>query len=78
MLTQHVWCSHAPTTRHTSAVQIRGFNDSVSAASHIGVNEDGFPEYFVGSMPPDLALLCANTYPQQGAAVLFPEDGCFV
>jgi hypothetical protein len=67
-----------PDTLTVSAVQIRGFNDSVSAASHIGVNEDGLPEYFVGSMPPHLALLCANAYAQQGAAILFPEDGCVV
>jgi hypothetical protein len=54
-------------------VSIKGFNGSVSSPSAIGRNEDNKMEYFVQSMPRNLALLCAQDYVSDGAAVLFPN-----
>ena len=56
-------------------VLISGFNDSRSKVTSVGVNADGKSEYYVSSMPKDLALLCANDYVANGVAVLFYEDG---
>ena len=56
-------------------VSIKGFNGSVSTPSAIERNEDNKMEYFVQSMPHNLALLCAQDYVTDGAAILFPNDG---
>ena len=60
-----------------SIVSITGFNKSKSTADEVGNNSDGFKEYYVPTMPPDLTLLCAHEYASQGAAVLM-KDGGFV
>ena len=67
-----------PDTIHVSDVEIKGFNNSTSSSNYTGVNEDGKKEYFVQSMPRNLALLCAHEYAKEGAAVLFPTDGVVV
>ena len=59
----------------THEIAISGFNGSRSAVDKVGVNRDGKLEYFLPDMPLGLVLLCANDYVQDGAAVLFPEDG---
>ena len=64
-----------PDTMVVRDVSIKGFNGSVSTPSAIGTNEDNKLEYFVQSMPRNLALLCAQDYVSDGAAVLFPDDG---
>ena len=64
-----------PDTMVVRDVSIKGFNGSVSTPSAIGTNEDNKLEYFVQSMPRNLALLCAQDYVSDGAAVLFPNDG---
>jgi len=56
-------------------VSIKGFNGSVSTPSAIGRNEDNKSEYFVQLMPRNLALLCAQNYVTDGAAILFPNNG---
>ena len=64
-----------PDTMLIKEVSIKGFNGSVSRPSAIGRNEDNKMEYFVQSMPRNLALLCAQDYVSDGAAVLFPNEG---
>ena len=64
-----------PSIGPTMNLGIKGFNESISKVDSIGVNEDGKREYFVSAMPSHLALLCANSYVKDGAAVLFPGDG---
>ena len=64
-----------PDTMVVRDVSIKGFNGTVSTPSAIGTNEDNKLEYFVQSMPRNLALLCAQDYVSDGAAVLFPTDG---
>ena len=64
-----------PDTMLIKQVSIKGFNGSVSSPSAIGRNEDNKMEYFVQSMPRNLALLCAQDYVSDGAAVLFPNEG---
>ena len=64
-----------PDTMVVRDVSIKGFNGSISTPSAIGTNEDNKLEYFVQSMPRNLALLCAQDYVSDGAAVLFPTDG---
>ena len=64
-----------PDTMLIKNVSIKGFNGSVSTPSAIGRNEDNKMEYFVQSMPHNLALLCAQDYVTDGAAILFPNDG---
>ena len=56
-------------------IYIKGFNDSQSPVTDIGVNSDGKTEYYVDGMPRNLVLLCANDYTVGGAAVLFQKDG---
>ncbi len=60
------------------AVQITGFNGSVSMASLVGVNSDGKQEYFVPNMPSDLVLLCGHAYASDGAAILYKNGGMVV
>ncbi len=59
-------------------VRITGFNGSHSTVDKLGLNEDGKLEYYVSSMPQDLVLLCANDYAQEGAAILFKDDGIVI
>lgn len=56
-------------------ILISGFNNSTSEVTAVGVNDDSKTEYYVKSMPNNLALLCANDYVDGGAAVLFHNDG---
>ena len=50
-----------PDTMVVRDVSIKGFNGSVSTPSAIGTNEDNKLEYFVQSMPRNLALtLCSR------------------
>lgn len=64
-----------PDTMLIKNVSIKGFIGSVSTPSAIERNEDNKMEYFVQSMPHNLALLCAQDYVTDGAAILFPNDG---
>lgn len=59
-------------------IVINGFNASQSSVTDVGVNGDDKTEYYVDSMPRDLALLCANDYVEKGAAILMHEDGVVV
>ena len=67
-----------PSTMYVRDVMIKGFNNSVSSAAAIGQNEDHKEEYFVASMPRNLALLCAHEYTKEGATVLFPDGGAVI
>ena len=60
--------------KHDNVI-IQGFNGATSTVDAVGMNRDGKMEYYVKSMPPNLSLLSAHEYVQDGAAVLFPEDG---
>jgi hypothetical protein len=61
-------------TSPSSAVSVRGFNNSVSFVDSVGLtHEDGKMEYYVSNMPSDMVLLSAhdnvsnirNTVPQR-------------
>ena len=67
-----------PSTMYVRDVMIKGFNNSVSSAATAGLNEDRKEEYFVASMPRNLALLCAHEYTKEGATVLFPDNGVVI
>ena len=57
-------------------ILIDGFTDQHQAISNQqGLNQDGKISYIVNGMPQDLALLSAHAYAQEGAAILFPNDG---
>jgi len=56
-------------------ISVRGFNNTSSSVDSVGVNDDGKLEYYVSSMPPDLVLLSAHDYVQDGAAILLPDKG---
>lgn len=58
-----------------NVISIHGFNGSVSKVDAVGKNSDGLNELYVKDMPADYALLCANMYAREGAAVLFADDG---
>ena len=65
-------------TMRIKHVSIKGFNGASSFVDGVGTNEDNKDEYFVSSMPRDLALLCAHEYTKAGATVLFPDGGSVV
>lgn len=56
-------------------VRVRGFNNSISSVDRVGLNADNKTEYYIKSMPRDLALLCAHEYAKDGAAILLPDGG---
>jgi hypothetical protein len=56
-------------------IHVKGFNDSTSLVTQIGLNSDAKSELYIPSMPSDLVLLCAADYTQSGATILFPTDG---
>ena len=56
-------------------IHVKGFNDSTSPVTQIGLNSDAKNELYIPSMPSDLVLLCAADYTQSGATILFPTDG---
>ena len=56
-------------------VKIRGFDGMMQETKMIGRNEDGKKELFVEGMPQNLVLLSAKQYAEDGAAVLFGEEG---
>ena len=56
-------------------VKIVGFNNTSSTPTTCGYNADNLEEYYVSDMPPNLTLLCANAYCQEGCAILFANDG---
>lgn len=59
-------------------VRVKGFNNSISGVDSIGLNTDNKLEYYVRSMPRDLALLCAFEYAKEGAAVLMSDGGSVI
>jgi hypothetical protein len=56
-------------------ISITGFNNSTSNVTAQGINSDSKIEYYVKSMPSNLALLCAADYAQEGAIVLLKDKG---
>ena len=56
-------------------VKIVGFNGTMSSPQQLGLNRDGKREYYVPSMPENMALLSAHSYAQDGAVVLFEVGG---
>ena len=56
-------------------VKIVGFNGTMSSPEHLGLNRDGKKEYYVPSMPENVALLSAHSYALDGAVVLFDDGG---
>jgi hypothetical protein len=56
-------------------VKVKGFDGGVKETNVIGMNEDGKMELFVEGMPEDLVLLSAKQYADDGAAILFGEEG---
>jgi len=56
-------------------IRVKGFNDTSSPAATLGLNSDSRPELYIPNMPSDLVLLCAADYTQQGATILFPNEG---
>jgi hypothetical protein len=62
----------------TDPIYIEGFTGSKAASTEHGINQDGKHAYFVKGMPEHLALLSAYLYAQDGAVLLFPNDGVVV
>ena len=62
-------------TMPQNTIHVKGFNDSTSPVTQIGLNSDAKHELYIPSMPSDLVLLCAADYTQSGATILFPTDG---
>jgi len=58
-----------------SNVKIVGFNGSSSSPDCVGLNADDKKEYYVPTMPDNLALLSAHSYASDGAVVLLPDGG---
>jgi len=56
-------------------VRIIGFNGTKSSPAGVGLNSDGKKEFFVPSMPENLALLSAHSYAVDGAVVLLGDGG---
>jgi hypothetical protein len=56
-------------------ISITGFNNSTSSVTAQGINSDSKIEYYVKSMPSNLALLCAADYAQDGAIILLKDKG---
>ena len=56
-------------------VRIIGFNGTTSSPAGVGLNSDGKKEFFVPSMPKNLALLSAHSYAVDGAVVLLGDGG---
>lgn len=61
--------------REVVRTRVRGFDGTVKEVGMEGVNEDNKSELFIESMPQDLVLLCAKQYAEDGAIVLFSENG---
>lgn len=58
-----------------SNIVINGFNKSSSKVDAVGMNSDDKLEYYVKSMPNNLALLSAYDYARDGAIVLYGDGG---
>ena len=56
-------------------VRIVGFNGTTSSPEMVGLNSDGEKEFYVPSMPENLALLSAHSYALDGAVVLLGDGG---
>ena len=56
-------------------VRIVGFNGTTSSPEMVGLNSDGKKEFYVPSMPENLALLSAHSYALDGAVVLLGDGG---
>eukprot|EP01041_Mallomonas_annulata_P002805 gene2805-5522_t len=67
--------SRISNSNNVSQVTILGFNRSMSKPDRVGLNRDGKQEYYVSSMPSNLALLCAHAYAEDGAVILFGDGG---
>jgi hypothetical protein len=61
-------------TAPSSAVSVRGFNNSVSFVDSVGLNEDGKMEYYVSNMPSDMVPLSVYDYASDGAAILMKDS----
>jgi hypothetical protein len=62
-------------TMPTEHIHVKGFNESTSKVTRIGLNSDSKSELYIPTMPSNLVLLCAADYTQSGATILFPTDG---
>ena len=47
----------------------------MSSPQQLGLNKDGKREYYVPSMPENMALLSAHSYAQDGVVLLFEDGG---
>ena len=56
-------------------IYVKGFNESSSQVTQVGLNSDSKSELYIPTMPSNLVLLCAADYTQSGATILFPTDG---
>jgi hypothetical protein len=59
-------------------IRVKGFNNTISPASSIGLNEDDKSELLVPSMPSNLVLLSAHDYAKDGCALLFKDFGFLI
>ena len=59
-------------------IRVKGFNNTISPASSIGLNEDNKSELLVPSMPSNLVLLSAHDYAKDGCALLFKDFGFLI
>ena len=62
-------------TMPTDNIYVKGFNESTSQVTKVGLNSDSKSELYIPTMPSNLVLLCAADYSQSGATILFPTDG---
>jgi hypothetical protein len=79
MFSQHVrqlYSDRLSNTMPTNS-RVKGFNDTSSPAAFLGINSDSRPELYIPNIPSDLVLLliCATDYTQQGATILFQNEG---
>lgn len=56
------------------SIPVRGFNGSRSTVDAVGLNSDGKQEFFLRSMPPNLTLLSAHQYVQDGTGFFLSND----
>lgn len=56
-------------------MSIRGFDGNTAPAESYGLNEDGFREIYVPSIPEDIVLLCLYDYASHGCVYLTQEGG---
>ena len=59
----------------TENIYVKGFNESSSQVTQVGLSADSKSELYIPTMPSNLVLLCAADHTQSGATILFPTDG---